>query len=220
VGDRIRVGIVDGPLGHAEVVAMNEREIRLRAVFEAETPPRPCVSLLLAMPRPKALKRLWAPLAAAGVDAIFVLPAERVERMYFDSDALHPALIRSRLIEGLAQAADTRLPRVEIRRRLRPFLEDEGEPLWRDARRLLAHPGNAPRVADRVRPGERVWLAVGAEGGWTPYERELWRAHGFEEVSMGPRAWRSGPACLALIALAQDARRREMGMPVVEKEAE
>jgi len=40
--------------------------------FETETPPRPSIDLLLAMPRPKVLKRLWAQFAALGVGRIFI----------------------------------------------------------------------------------------------------------------------------------------------------
>ncbi len=207
-GSVIRAGLIDGPRGHAEVAEIRALEIRLRCIFDEPPSPRPTVNLLLAMPRPKVLKRLWGPLAAAGVDRVFIVNAERVERMYFDSDALTPALIRARLIEGLSQAMDTHLPRVEVRRRLRPFLEDEFDGLARGAHRFLAQPGDGRRIADLLRPGERVWLAVGPEGGWTPYERELCRARGFVEISMGPRVWRSDAACLALIALAHDALRQ------------
>ena len=206
-GDRLRVGVLDGPRGHAAVLQVDETGVVLRAEFDASARPRPPVDLMLAMPRPKAMKRLWAPLATAGVDRIFIVNAERVEKMYFDSDALDPARVRARLMEGLAQAGETALPRVEVRRRLKPFVEDELEDLAGDACRLLALSGDGPRVADYVTPGRRIWLAVGPEGGWTPREMAWLRERGFHCVSMGPRIWRTDAAALALLALVHDALR-------------
>lgn len=209
-GRRVRAGLLGGPFGEAEVVAVERAagRVRVRPHWRGAPPARPPRDLWLAMPRPKALKRLWAPLAAAGVARIVILNAARVERMYFDSDALDAVLVRARLIEGLAQAGDTRLPEVSVRRRFRPFIEDEltaapapGE------RRLVAQPGAGPRVAERVRPGEHVTLAVGPERGWTDFELELLERRGFERVSMGPRVLRSEHAVLALLALVADAQR-------------
>lgn len=210
-GERIRAGILEGPLGEAEILSMAPADHRVRLRFEAAgaPPPRPPVSLMLALPRPKVLKRLWAPLAAAGVDRVFIVNSEKVERMYFDSDALDPVLIRARLIEGLAQAGDTRLPEVAVRRRLKPFIEDElGAAPVAGAVRLAAHPDpSAPRVSAVVRPGARILAAVGPEGGWTPYELDLLARHGFARVSMGGRILRSDHAAVALLALAHDALR-------------
>ncbi len=209
-GARVRAGLLEGPLGEAEVLAVEPEQNRVRLRFEAagEPPPRPPIALILALPRPKVLKRLWAPLAAAGVDRIFIVNAEKVERMYFDSDALDPALMRARLIEGLAQAGDTRMPEVLVRRRFKPFIEDElGPKPAADETRLVAHPDPAaPRVGAVVRPGARVTAAVGPEGGWTPYELDLLARHGFARVSLGPRILRSDHAALALLALVHDAR--------------
>lgn len=208
-GRRVRAGRLDGPLGEAEVLdaAADAGRVRLRVRFAGEPPPRPAVDLILALPRPKVLKRLWAPLAAAGVARVFIVNAAKVERMYFDSDALDPALVRVRLIEGLAQAGDTRVPEVAVRRRLKPFVEDELGPAPADGeRRIAAHPRAGSRVADRVRAGERVVLAVGPEGGWTDYELDLLARHGFAPVSMGARVLRSDHAALALLALVRDAQ--------------
>jgi len=208
-GRRVRAGLLDGPVGEAEIldVEAGAGRVRLRCFFTGGPPPRPALDLVLAMPRPKVLKRLWAPLAAAGVANIFIVNAAKVERMYFDSDALDPALVRRRLIDGLAQAGDTRLPVAVVRRRLKPFVEDELGPAPAEGeRRILAHPGVGARVADRVRRGERVLLAVGPEGGWTDYERDLLARHGFEPVTMGARVLRSDHAALALLALARDAQ--------------
>jgi 16S rRNA (uracil1498-N3)-methyltransferase len=50
-----------------------------------------------------------------------------------------------------------------------------------------------------------VLIAIGPEGGWTPFELEWLQAHGFAACSAGPRILRTDTACLALLALAHDA---------------
>ena len=51
-------------------------------------PPRPAVDLLLAVPRPKVMRRLWAQIAALGVGQIILTNAGKVERNYFDTHIL------------------------------------------------------------------------------------------------------------------------------------
>jgi hypothetical protein len=52
------------------------------------------------MPRPKVLRRLWAPLASLGIGRIVLTNANKVERYYFDSKALEIETIREELLRG------------------------------------------------------------------------------------------------------------------------
>ena len=123
-GQRVRVGVVDGAVGLANVDSITPENVTLQCRFEATVPERPSVDLLLALPRPKVLRRLWAQLAAVGVGRIILTNAERVERNYFDTHVLSPDCYRPLLLEGLQQAQDTRLPRVSIHRQFRILVED------------------------------------------------------------------------------------------------
>src|SRR5688500_19330680 len=96
----------------------------LHCAFEAAPAPRPPVDLLLALPRPKVMRRLWAQLAALGVGRILLTNAARVERNYFDTHVLTSDCYRPLLVEGLQQARDTRLPVVSIHRQLKILVED------------------------------------------------------------------------------------------------
>ncbi len=152
------------------------------------------------------MKRLWPQLAAMGLRRLFLTKASRVEKGYFDARIYQPEHFRPLLLEGLQQACDTRLPEVSFHRRLKIFLEDELDALTPGSSRLLAHPGKAPRLRDTLPSGpESVLLAVGPEGGWTPYELDLLQAHRFTPVSLGPRILRTDTACVALLALIADA---------------
>lgn len=213
-GARVRVGVVDGPLGTARVERVDAKSVLLRVDDLSSAPPaRPRVDLLLAVPRPKVLKRLWAPLAQLGVGRILLTAAARVEKYYFDSHAVTPELWRPRLLEGLAQARDTRVPVVTVHRSLERLVTRELDALCPDARRVVADVavdgGRAPeplRVACAALPAEtRLVLAVGPEGGWLDDERALFSERGFTSVTLGPRALRTDVACIALLALAHEA---------------
>lgn len=205
-GDTVQIGVVDGPKGRGEILAMDDRNVTVRCDFVAEAaPPRPAVDLLLALPRPKVMRRLWAQLAALGVGRIILTNAERVERNYFDAHVLDEATYRPLLIEGLQQAADTRLPLVSIHRQFRILVEDELDGLSNDGVRLVAHPDGQGSLeaaaATSTADGARALLAIGPEGGWNAFELTLLKRHRFEPISMGPRILRTDTACIALLAL-------------------
>ena len=224
-GKTLRIGLLNGPFGAGTVEELSEDSVTLTCEFEAEEPPRPQIDLLLAMPRPKVLKRLWAQFAALGVGRIFITNAEKVEKYYFDTHILEPDFYNARFIEGLQQARDTHLPEVIIVKNLKPFLENEEFPTF--GGKLLADPsgegslfqcleklekkvpniGKGDSLATRSAEMQRSCLGVGPEGGWTPCELEIFKAHGFELFGMGPRILRTDTACIALISVLAEARR-------------
>jgi len=186
-GDVLRVGLLGGPVGTAEVLKVDGGELLLRPSFTGPPPPRAGIDLLLAIPRPKALRKVLPAAASLGVDRIVLVNAARVEKSYFDSRVLDAAAMRELLILGLEQARDTRVPEILVRQRFRPFVEDELDELWPRTVRLVAHPG-AERPPERR--SDRTVVAVGPEGGWVPFEVELLRARGFVPVTFGPRTLR------------------------------
>ena len=208
-GAQVRVGVVDGPCGVGMVQSVGEETIDLRCSFDSTLPSRPRVDVLLALPRPKVLRRLWAQFAALGVGRIFLTNAERVERHYFDTHVLTPECYRPLLVEGLQQARDTRLPTVSIHRQFKVLVEDQLDGLFGLGVRLVADPAATQPIGSAVRElvEERVLLAVGPEGGWNDFEIRLLTSHGFQRVGMGARTLRTDTACIALLALVHDAIR-------------
>jgi len=203
--DTIRVGILNGSCGTGEVLALDDTAVELACRFEADPPDVPPIDLLLAMPRPKVMKRLWAPLASLGLGRIIITNAARVERNYFDTHWLDQGRYAALLIEGLQQAGTTRLPEVTITRRFRPLIEDQLDELCPGAKRVVAHPHDADPLKTEwtAAPGQRLLLAVGPEGGWVPFELELMRKAGFHAVSLPFGALRTDVACISLIAVAR-----------------
>jgi RsmE family RNA methyltransferase len=205
-GDTVRVGLLDGPLGNATVESAANGRVTLACAFEATAPPRPRVDLLLALPRPKVMRRLWAQLSALGVGRIMLTNAERVERHYFDTHVLTEACYRPLLIEGLQQARDTRVPHVSIHRQFKVLVEDQLDALAGDGMRFVADPSGFRSVRESINGDHtrRVLVAIGPEGGWNTFELTLLEAHGFQRIGLGPRTLRLDTACIALLSLIHD----------------
>ena len=195
----MRIGIIDGAYGVGTVQTVDADTIDLRCIVDATVPERPPVDVLLALPRPKVMRRLWAQLAALGVGRIMVTNAERVERNYFDTHILAPEGYRPLLIEGLQQARDTRLPVVSVHRQFKVLIEDDIDVVGaRPDQDFASSP--TPALTDRsampVRKDEkaaRILLAIGPEGGWNSFEIRLlrgsWLPPGRHEFAHAPHGY-------------------------------
>lgn len=203
VGDRLRVGQINGQRGHAEVLSIDAHGCQLACVFAEPPPPTPEMILIIALPRPQTLKKLLLEATSLGIAALHFVRGRRTDKNYFQSKVLEAERLRHHLLLGLEQSGDTRLPPVTLHKRFRPFVEDSLDSLLPDAcQRLLADAQSHRPLAESgpIKPGP-VALAIGPEGGWTDFEREQWRAAGFDEFSLGPRILRVETA--ALVAMAQ-----------------
>ncbi|HEX8706325.1 MAG TPA: 16S rRNA (uracil(1498)-N(3))-methyltransferase [Myxococcaceae bacterium] len=208
-GETLRVGRLGGLTGTGEVLENTGSALHLRVSLTDPPPERAQVDLLLAIPRPKALKKVLPAVASLGVDRVVLVNAARVEKSYFDSKVLAPAFIQELLLQGLEQARDTRLPEVLVRERFRPFVEDELDALFgKEALRLLPHPpARQPLTGVGIEKAPRVVLAIGPDGGWVPFEAQLLEAHGFHPFTLGPRILRvetAVPVLLGQMALLRE----------------
>jgi len=204
-GDRIAVGLWRGPTGEAVVVEASGDLVLLSVNMAGEPPPPSPVSLVLALPRPKILRKVLQAVAAMGVKRLALVGTYRVEKSYFSSPLLAPEAIDAELRLGLEQGKDTRPPSVSLHRHFKPFVEDELDGMFPPGRgtRLVAHPG-APGLLDSVPPGEgTVALAIGPEGGFTPYEAATLASRGFLPFSFGPRPLRVDVAVPFAVAQAE-----------------
>ena len=200
-GKALRVGLLEGPVGRGVVASAPAGELHLDCRFDGPIPPRPKTDLLLALPRPKSLKKLLPEVTALGVDQLVLLRTWRVAQPYLTQALLRPEQQRPLLLEGMMQAKTTRMPEISFEREFRPFVEDRAAARWAGATKLVAHPeANEELASVRLGPEERVALVVGPEGGLVDFELELLEAAGFRRVSLGPRVLRVETACVALLA--------------------
>jgi 16S rRNA (uracil1498-N3)-methyltransferase len=223
-GDALQAGVVGGRMGTARVLSVGPDELVLAPVLDVDPPPPSPVSLLLALPRPKILRKVLAAIASMGVKRLVLVGSFKVEKSYWSSPLLAATGLRTELVAGLEQGRDTVLPEVTARRLFKPFLEDELDVLLPEPVRLLAHPteaepldalfrgGSPPSLSKGNPPGDaaepprderRAALAIGPEGGWTEYEAARLREKGFRAFSLGPRVLRVDTAVPYAIAQAE-----------------
>jgi RsmE family RNA methyltransferase len=198
VGDSLRVGRLGGLLGSAQLLRLETREAELSVKFDREPPAKLPLTLVLALPRPKMLRRVFQTIATMGVPKVILVNSYRVEKSFWQTPFLEPAAIREQLILGLEQARDSVLPEVIIEKRFKPFVEDRLPAIVSGTLGLVGHPGNFPACPRAVE--QPVTLAIGPEGGWIPYEVDLLHASGLNPVQLGDRILRVETAVTALLA--------------------
>lgn len=198
VGDQLRVGRLDGLMGRAVLLRLEADEAELSIELDQPPPAKLPLTLLLAVPRPKMLKRILQTVAAMGVEHLVLINSFRVEKSFWQTPFLAPEKIREQLILGLEQSRDTHLPHVTIEKRFKPFVEDRLPQLAAGTTALVAHPGPFPPCPRAIEG--RVTLAIGPEGGWIPYEVEMLQAAGLTPVQLGERILRVETAVPALFA--------------------
>lgn len=205
-GDTLRVGIVNGLPATATVAASDADgglDLRWRPGVEdldEDTARRRLsdttrIDLLLAMPRPKVMTRLWAPIASTGVQTVYLTNAARVERYYFDSKALDREKVETEMLRGMEQSGDVVMPGVCVVKRFPAAMdairgapssatwmidspgrvEEQGEGVEEPHPvMLVAHPGARTTLAqalNRVKTGEEEEGEGGGErGGAVPGE--------------------------------------------------
>lgn len=187
-GDRVRVGEINGRIGSAEVVRIDDQSACLQVDLASAPPPPLPVRLVLALPRPKMLRRILRCVAELGVKDLHLINSSRVEKSFWQSPLLAGSALEPYLRSGLEQVMDTALPRVHLHRRFRPFVEDELAGLADGSELLLADAGASQAYPEAS--GERTTLIIGPEGGFIPFERQLLQGAGARPRSLGARVLR------------------------------
>lgn len=197
-GDELCVGISGGQIGRGKITHLTNEHLEMDVRLSIAPPPALPVTLVLALPRPKVLRRTLTAASSMGVKKIILINSYRVEKSFWQSPALVKESIERQLVLGLEQARDTVMPEVMTKPLFKPFVEDELPAIIRDTTALLAHPqasASCPRGLE-----VRVTLVVGPEGGFIPYEIEKLTACGFIPVKMGERTLSVESAVPALLA--------------------
>lgn len=197
-GAQCRAGLLNGPMGKLVLVDANKTN-ELDGLFTAEyDPPAPLpLSLLLALPRPKMLKRMLIDATSLGVKRIVLLNSWKVDKSYWQTPELKAHQLQWKMRLGLEQARDTQMPEVLLAHRFKPFVEDQLAE-WLRGDCYVAHPGPYPRLpAGRT---AETTLALGPEGGWTDYEIDMLVQHGFQCGHFGQRILRAETALPAITA--------------------
>lgn len=190
-GDTLKVGIRSGQRYLTRVLSVSADKIELEPLESQDPPAKLPVTLIVAMPRPKVLRRLIMDSVSLGVEKIVLIHSYRVDKSYWQSPYLQQ--LDDYVTLGLEQAGDTIAPEIEIFKRFKPFVEDV-LPQYISTERpaFLAHP-----YAEQKMPFAReqgCTLVIGPEGGFIPYEVDLFVKNGAQAVSLGSRILRTETA--------------------------
>ena len=200
VGDSLTIGEIGGNIGQATITQIEPDKVLLGdIVLDKQPPAKLDVTVVLALPRPKVLRRLIMDMTSLGVDKIIIINSYRTQKSYWQSPLLER--IDEFVFEGLQQAIDTVPPVIEFKKRFKPFVEDEFSDLLLGAhgqsKAVVAHPYASQSwksyLDDEVNEGKTMpkVLCIGAEGGWIDYEVGLLCKHGCTSVSLGERILRT-----------------------------
>jgi 16S rRNA (uracil1498-N3)-methyltransferase len=197
-GDDLCVGMLGGKIGKGRITGLTAEYLEMEVQLGLAPPPALPVTLILALPRPKVLKRTLTTASSMGVKKIILINSYRVEKSFWQSPVLTKENIERQLVFGLELARDTVMPAVIVRPLFKPFVEDELPAIIIETTALLAHPQASvlcPRGLEAP-----VTLAIGPEGGFIPYEIEKFTACGFLPVRMGERVLSVETAVPALLS--------------------
>ena len=197
-GDTVRVGELGGLMGEGVIESINDTQLELSIALKQGPPKKLPLTIILALPRPKMLKRIFRSLSELGVAKLIVINSYKVEKSFWSSPALAPEKVREYLINGLQQSKDTVLPEVSFKKLFKPFVEDELPGIIGQTTALVAHPGSGNPCLHQV--DSPITLAIGPEGGFTPYEVEKLVAAGCSEIHLGERILRVENAITSLVA--------------------
>ena len=197
-GQQLKVGLLNGEIGTGIVINLSEHQITLSVSLNRSPPPALPVTMLLAMPRPKMLKRTLQTITSMGVKQLYLINSYKVDKSYSSTPVLQEKTLTEQLLLGLEQAGDTQLPEVHLRKRFKPFVEDELPAIAHNTRALVAHPYNATPCPDAEQT--QTTLAIGPEGGFIPYEVEKLQETGFQSIHIGERILRVENAVPVLLA--------------------
>jgi 16S rRNA (uracil1498-N3)-methyltransferase len=198
LGQSLRVGLINGDKGMGTVTAIDPTTVQLEVALTEAPPARHPTRLVLALPRPKMLRRILRTVAEFGVDELHLIHSYRVEKSFWQSPYLEKSKVDAALIQGLERAGDTVLPLVTEHRRFKPFMEDSLLSIAAERNLVMAHPSGEHRL--QTEDGKERCLLVGPEGGFIDYEVELAQSLGATVAHLGHRIMSVDTAVCAALA--------------------
>ena len=204
IGDACVLFNGDGHDYDARITATSKRSVEVEILaaraLDNESPLH--ITLLQALARGEKMDWILQKATELGVAGVIPVESERSEvRLDGERVGKRVAHWQSVIVAACEQSGRAVVPTIAPPQPLANALL--GLPSS-SALRLLLDPkaGQALDLVDEHSSRELV-LAIGPEGGWSPRDRELLRAAGFEGMRLGPRILRTETAGIAAIAVLQ-----------------
>ena len=208
IGDSVKIGIINGKLGIAHITSLSQQSsevtLKIKPTDLGLSPPCPApVRLLIALPRPKAARRIVQLASECGVKELHFFHCFKVEKSYWSSPLLHPVKLEEQIVIGLQQSVDTCPMNVYLHQRFKPFVEDQLPAILAEQALLIAHPAaNALTKKEFMGQSENglpLNIMLGPEGGFIPYELDKLMACNGKKIGLGERIYRTETATALLL---------------------
>jgi 16S rRNA (uracil1498-N3)-methyltransferase len=195
-----RVTLFDGSGAEfpAEVRTIGRGEVVLSVLGRDEIDRESPIDLTLAVSLPKGDRQRWLVEKCTELGVSGIVPIITTRSVVQPGPQAAKRLARA-VIEASKQCGRNRLLAIRDAQGWADSVSGSGDvPL-----RLIAHPGGGKSPMDLLGTGlpDRVVLAVGPEGGFTPDEVELALAAGWIAIDLGPRILRIETAAVLLSGL-------------------
>ncbi len=197
-GQELIVGLENDKIGTGRIKHLTNRTLEMDIFLTKNPPPKNNIRLILALPRPPVLKRSLQAAVSLGIKEIFLIQTNRVEKSFWQSTALDKKSLYEQCVLGLEQSGDTIFPQIIMKKRFKPFVEDELPEVIKGSKAFVAHPDAktpCPAIINKA-----VTIIIGPEGGFIPYEIEKLCAVGVKPVHFGDRILKVETALIAILS--------------------
>jgi RsmE family RNA methyltransferase len=199
LGTKVFIGFTGGPRARAKVTDVGADGSVALEVIGTEPSPAPLpVTLLIGLPRPHTAKRILFEAASMGVSGIHFFESEHSEPSYALSSLWSTDEWRDRLRLGAEQSFSTHLPEVAIHADLQSAITALFGADVNVALDNYEAEGALGEVLSE-QAGSAV-VALGAERGWSPSERDVFRKNGWKLAHLGAHVLRAETACVAAVS--------------------
>ena len=202
VGQSLKVGLLGGSCGYGIVESINSKRVIINVVLNEQAPNRHPFDIVLALPRPKMLRRILRTIAEYGVDNLHLINSARVEKSYWQSPLLQPEKIHDALMAGMERSKDTIMTNVSLHRQFRPFIEDDLPEICGDRSCWLTDMSANQSAIDVDISSKPSVVMIGPEGGFIPFEIELAVSKIAHPIHLGGRTLSVDTAVTTVLAQA------------------
>lgn len=201
-GDVLEIGILNGPLGKARIHSVTDSNITLEIVELIKSDDVIVkIDLICALPRPQTLKKVLSLCGTMGVNNLYFIRSEKVEKSYFHSPLLNEENYIKFLIEGLSQGKRTRLPNVYFFKRFKEFFKDQFHENYNKENLYVAEQGSDHFLEKKdITRANNITVAIGPEGGWNDFELQYMAERGFRPIKLSNSTLRVENAVNALLS--------------------
>lgn len=197
IGDKLKIAMLGGNLGTGIITELGDCCVLSNVELKESPPPKLELTVVLALPRPKVLRRLIMDMTAMGVAHIILINSYRTNKSYWDSPLL--TRLDAFVLEGLQQGVDTIPPIITLAKRFKPFVQDELPKLIAGKKAMVAHPYTHQSFGKYSQHQLPQLVVIGAEGGFIPYEIDLLQSVGVQVVTLGRRILRTESAVNVIV---------------------